>query len=326
MAACGTVVSLTADTVAAITVTCVDELPHLWMVAVGAPDTRVVAVVQPPSESRPSQPAQRDTAALRAADVTPRGWLVGCVVATVVLGLLASGIGALVPGRSVPGPAGDPAHPGNGNPEATPAPTRTTSGPAAPSSSAEPKSTPSNSKPATVPRHGPGTYQRATVRLANSKPQGRVIRYAVRVEDGVQVDPDKAATIIHRVLNDERSWSGDGSVTWVFVPSGEVELTASITTPDTTDRICRPLNTRGKVSCRNQENIALNALRWTRGVPHYDGDLVGYRQYLVNHEFGHFIGYDHVGCPGKGKNAPVMMTQTISLGECKKNPWPANDP
>lgn len=256
----------------------------------------------------------------RRTDLTPRGWLAGCLAATVLLGLLASGIGALRPGPADPDPVHDPG-PVSQPTDQTPAPSRT---PSSPPSSPAPK--PTASTPPVIPEHGPGTYRRATVRLDNAKPRGRVIRYTVRVETGVPVDPNEAARFIHEVLNDKRSWGGDGSVTWRYVPSGKVDLTASITTPDTTDRLCRPLRTEGKVSCRNQETIALNALRWTRGVPQYDGDLTGYKQYLVNHEFGHFLGHGHVECPGAGKRAPVMMTQTFSLGKCTKNPWPANDP
>ena len=50
----------------------------------------------------------------------------------------------------------------------------------------------------------------------------------------------------------------------------------------------------------------LNAKRWVFGAKAYKSDVVRYRQYLVNHEFGHSLGYNHVGCPGKGRPAPVM--------------------
>jgi hypothetical protein len=66
----------------------------------------------------------------------------------------------------------------------------------------------------------------------------------------------------------------------------------------------------------------LNAWRWAHGAEAYGKDVSAYRQYLVNHEVGHRLGHGHVGCPARGKRAPVMMQQTKSVGSCKANPWP----
>ena len=70
-----------------------------------------------------------------------------------------------------------------------------------------------------------------------------------------------------------------------------------------------------------------------------------YRQYVINHELGHAIGYTaHQPCGGQGKLAPVMMQQTLDLNNkklhdrnpsevypdedvtCSPNPWPYPNP
>ena len=174
-----------------------------------------------------------------------------------------------------------------------------------------------------VPENGPGTYQGAKTSIKSRASSGTLIRYDVRVEDGLSVDPDKAAVLIQGVLDDPRSWRGTHRWRFELVPVGQsATLHAFIVTPRTTDQLCAPYLTRGEVSCQNGNRVVLNAKRWLLGVESYGFDLKNYRRYLVNHEFGHSIGKHHVGCPGPGRLAPVMMQQTKGLGVCRKNPWP----
>jgi hypothetical protein len=174
-----------------------------------------------------------------------------------------------------------------------------------------------------VPGSGPGTYQAAGKTVRSTSSSGTLIRYDVRVEDGLSVDPDEAAVLIQRVLDDKRSWRGTRRWRFELVPVGEsARLHAYIVTPRTTDRLCAPYLTREEVSCQNGSRVVLNAKRWLLGVESYGSDLTNYRRYLVNHEFGHALGKRHVDCPGPGRLAPVMMQQTKGLGACRKNPWP----
>ncbi|HEX6760656.1 MAG TPA: DUF3152 domain-containing protein [Propionibacteriaceae bacterium] len=173
-----------------------------------------------------------------------------------------------------------------------------------------------------VPESGPGTYRGAEKGVKPTSSYGTLIRYDVRVEDGLAIDPDKAAVLIQRVLEDKRSWSGTRRWRFELAPVGEsASLHAYIVTPKTTDRLCAPYLTRGEVSCQNGTRIVLNAKRWLLGAESYRSDLTNYRRYLINHEFGHALGKRHVDCPGPGRLAPVMMQQTKGLGACRKNPW-----
>jgi len=174
-----------------------------------------------------------------------------------------------------------------------------------------------------VPESGSGTYRAAKKAIRPTSSSGTLIRYDVRIEDGLSIDPDKAAVLIQRVLDDKRSWRGTRRWRFELTPVGEsASLHAYIVTPKTTDRLCAPYLTRGEVSCQNGNRVVLNAKRWLLGAESYRADLPDYRRYLVNHEFGHALGKHHVGCPGPGRLAPVMMQQTKGLGACRKNPWP----
>ena len=95
-----------------------------------------------------------------------------------------------------------------------------------------------------------------------------------------------------------------------------------LATPQTADRLCAPLLTRGRLSCRVGENVVLNGWRWANGAAGYRS-IDRYRAYLVNHEVGHALGYPHVSCPGTGAVAPViaaggMFAYAREIGMIKK--------
>jgi hypothetical protein len=100
-----------------------------------------------------------------------------------------------------------------------------------------------------------------------------------------------------------------------------------------------------EASCYNpdfvgQPRVFLNEARWVRGAVPFQGDVGSYRQYLINHEVGHAIGYQrHEACANNGELAPIMMQQTFSTNNndaarfdpgtinpdgktCRFNPWP----
>jgi hypothetical protein len=182
-------------------------------------------------------------------------------------------------------------------------------------------------KKVVVPAKGPGTYRAARERAKPASDDGRLIRFDVKVEKNLDIPADEAAMLIAGILNDRRSWRGTGR--WRFelvsADSDQAELHTYIVTPGTTDRLCAPLQTRGEVSCQTGDRVVLNAKRWQLSAKSYGTDLVNYRRYLVNHEFGHYIGYGHVNCPGRGQLAPIMLQQTKGLDGCRKNPWVQSD-
>ena len=173
-----------------------------------------------------------------------------------------------------------------------------------------------------VPNSGPGRYVLATI---NGTPAGSgiVLNFDVRREKNVPINVNGAARTIQSVLNDRRSWRAGRRWEFKLVGSADrADLHVYVTTPKTTDRLCAPLLTRGQVSCQNGSHIVLNAKRWVFGAETYGTDVVNYRRYLVNHEFGHALGYQHTLCAGQGQRAGIMMQQTKGLDGCRPNPWP----
>jgi Protein of unknown function (DUF3152) len=174
--------------------------------------------------------------------------------------------------------------------------------------------------PVEIPATGTGRFTVAAGKSA-AVGEGDLVRYTVEVEAELSDDPQLVANIVEATLADPRSWIATGEHAFQRIDTdGDVRVL--LATPSTTDELCAPLRTRGEVSCRNGKQVVLNAKRWHYGIDGYGTDLDGYRQYLVNHEMGHALGFSHVDCPGAGEPAPVMLQQSYGLDGCTQNPWP----
>lgn len=78
-------------------------------------------------------------------------------------------------------------------------------------------------------------------------------------------------------------------------------------------------------SCRVGRYVVINQTRWLHASATWNRaglSLRAYRDLVVNHETGHWLGHPHAGCGGAGWPAPVMMQQSKGLDGCRFNPWP----
>lgn len=151
---------------------------------------------------------------------------------------------------------------------------------------------------------------------------GEVLTVRVQVEAGLDVDGTKVADLVLSTLNDARSWGGDGSRTFARTDTADATFTVTLASPATVDRLCAPLDTGGLWSCGVTDHAVLNYLRWVEGSPNYGADMAAYRQYLVNHEVGHVLGYRHEQCGATTDLAPVMVQQSGATIRCVPNGWP----
>ena len=175
-------------------------------------------------------------------------------------------------------------------------------------------------RPLRVPERGSGEFIVAAD-PSSSSGSASLMTYSVEVEKGLTLSLAGVASTVERVLGDERSWNGEGDHQLARTDS-DPDLRILLATPETTDQLCAPLDTGGRLSCRDGDLVVLNAWRWVHGAASYGSDLRNYRRYLVNHEVGHALGKAHESCPGSGELAPVMMQQTKGIAACEANPWP----
>jgi hypothetical protein len=137
-------------------------------------------------------------------------------------------------------------------------------------------------------------------------------------------DVRELGTKTQSVLNSGRGWALDGHVSfWLAAPGGSCDFTIWLASADqmaTFGAICDPL-----WSCTVSPNVIINYDRWRGGTDAWNkdgGNIQDYRTMAINHEVGHWLGFQHSNCPGSGQLAPVMQQQSIDLQGCVFNPWP----
>lgn len=170
--------------------------------------------------------------------------------------------------------------------------------------------------PGTTPKIGQGSTKSVT--------------YTVEVEDGVDTTSfggDEAfARMVAETLANPKSWTHDGKFAFTRIDESSPEkpdFRVSLTSPMTVREGCG-YDIQLESSCFNpayfpadggkaQSRVFINEARWVRGAVPFQGDIGSYRQYLINHEVGHALGFRmHEPCGDNGGLAPIMMQQTFS--------------
>ncbi|AHH16210.1 hypothetical protein NONO_c14070 [Nocardia nova SH22a] len=176
--------------------------------------------------------------------------------------------------------------------------------------------------------------------------QEHLFTYTVEVENGIDtasLGGDGAiAEMVQATLANPKSWTHDQRFGFRRIDNGEPDFRISLTSRQSTKKACGfeiPIDS----SCYNSDldRVVLSEVRWVRGATAFEGDIGSYRQYQINHEVGHAIGYhQHQPCEIDGGLAPVMMQQTFGTRnndiaildpqgvvpmdgkKCRFNPWP----
>jgi Protein of unknown function (DUF3152) len=147
--------------------------------------------------------------------------------------------------------------------------------------------------------------------------------YKLTFQTSNKTDQAVFKTIAKETLNDKRGWPVAG-LKFVDISNDNVNAESDfeliLSEPEFLPAYSESCSV--EYSCRVGKQVIINAKYWRESRPELKVPLLTYRQMVINHEVGHWLGLDHVDCPGVGQLAPVMQQQSIALNGCTANPWP----
>lgn len=150
----------------------------------------------------------------------------------------------------------------------------------------------------------------------------REVTYSISTRGTISADIDGFRSVVAATYADGRGWARlgvafreveTGGQFTVFLSEASQMTTFSSTGCDTT------------YSCNVGRAVIINQDRWEDATPAWmggGGDLASYRQMVINHETGHWLGHGHRTCSAAGQAAPIMQQQSMSLQGCTLNAWP----
>ena len=161
-------------------------------------------------------------------------------------------------------------------------------------------------------------------KASESKPNNVTVKYNVSFDissrGALKGDVNEFANVVESTLTDNRGWiragvkfskvSSEGRLHVVLASGAEIDKYAGCS---------------AELSCTVYPYVLINDARWLGATDSYNSaglSLTSYRQMVINHEVGHFLGHDHISTCGAGGVAPVMLQQSTGLRGCTGNSWP----
>ncbi|GAA5146608.1 hypothetical protein GCM10023340_17740 [Nocardioides marinquilinus] len=171
------------------------------------------------------------------------------------------------------------------------------------------------------PGHEPATARSAPVTAKHRVDVRRTVTYSVTTRGKVTANLRAFRAQAQATYDDARGWRGKGVRFRPVRRGGDFTLVlAEARTMTSFSSQCSVM-----WSCRVGRFVVINQTRWRSASPAWNRARESrrdYRHMVVNHETGHWLGYGHASCPGRGDLAPVMMQQSKGTQGCRLNPWP----
>lgn len=148
------------------------------------------------------------------------------------------------------------------------------------------------------------------------------IKYDVDSLGTVKGDLNEFKNVVAATLDDARGW-GRAGLKFTAVEEG---AQMHVFLAEASEVAKASAGCSAELSCTVKPNVYINDDRWLGASDSYNAlgvSLANYRQMVINHEVGHFLGHDHItSCETESGLAPIMLQQSTGLLGCQANSWP----
>ena len=171
-------------------------------------------------------------------------------------------------------------------------------------------------------RLGRGWASSATAPVGYRVPVRRTVTYRIETRGAISTSVREFAQLAAQTYADPRGWRNAG-VAFRRV-NGRSDFSLVLAEASWLPRFSPVCSVQW--SCRAGRYVVINQLRWKFASPSWNGagkSLRDYRNLVVERrDRDSGWGHGHLGCPGPGRLAPVMMQQSKDIAGCRHNPWP----
>lgn len=145
--------------------------------------------------------------------------------------------------------------------------------------------------------------------------------YDIKIPPSLNLRESLIINKITNTLNDSRGWRKFG---YRFDYVGDLKPDFIITIVP--NKIIKKVCGFNGLSCADSSTniVYLNLEKWKKGSSKSKLSLDDYRNYLILHECSHITGKGHIKLEDctPGIKCPIMVQQTLGIGNLKPNCWP----
>lgn len=159
--------------------------------------------------------------------------------------------------------------------------------------------------------------------LAEKNAKTYTVTYDISYRGTILADKSEFASLVRETLSSPNGWLRAGVIFKEVSSGGRLHM---VLASGEQVHAASPSGCSATLSCTVKPYVLINDERWRLATDSYNNagqSLKKYRQMVINHEVGHFLGHDHLSNASCMNGvAPIMLQQSTGLRGCTANEWP----